>query len=43
MIDLKDIAELHDKIIVATTLYLGAPLITRDKVIQNLSYIKAVW
>ena len=29
MIDLKDIPELHDKIIVSTVMYLGLPLITR--------------
>jgi PIN domain nuclease of toxin-antitoxin system len=43
MLDLKDIQELHDKIIVATTRYLNAPLVTKDRVIQSLSYIKTVW
>ena len=43
MIDLKDISELHDKIIVATAKYLNLPIITKDKVIQDLSYIKTIW
>jgi len=43
MLDLKDIQELHDKIIVATTRYLNAPLLTKDRVIQSLSYIKTIW
>ena len=43
MVDLKDISELHDKIIVSTAKYLGLPIITKDKAIQNLSYIKTIW
>ena len=43
MLDLKDIQELHDKIIVATTKYLNAPLLTKDRAIQSLSYIKTIW
>lgn len=43
MIDLKDISELHDKIIVSTAKYLNLPLITKDSVLQNLSYIKTIW
>jgi len=43
MIDLKDIPELHDKIIVSTSRYLDAPIITKDKMIQNLPHIKSVW
>jgi PIN domain nuclease of toxin-antitoxin system len=43
MLDLKDIQELHDKIIVATTRYLNAPLVTKDRLIQSLPYIKTVW
>src|SRR4030042_5332265 len=41
MIDLKDIPELHDKIIVSTSKYLDAPIITKDKTIQNLPHIKS--
>ncbi len=43
MIDLKGVPELHDKIIVSTSKYLNAPLITKDPILQNLPYIKAVW
>jgi len=31
MIDLKDISEIHDKIIISTSKYLDAPIITKDK------------
>lgn len=43
MPDLKDVPELHDKIIVSTARYLDVPIITRDRVLQNLPYIKTVW
>lgn len=43
MVDLKDITELHDKIIVSTARYLNFPIITKDSVPQNLTYIKTVW
>jgi len=43
MADLKDIPELHDKIIVSTARYLDVPIITRDKALQNLPYIKTLW
>jgi PIN domain nuclease of toxin-antitoxin system len=43
MIDVRDIPELHDKIIVSTALYLTLPLITKDKTIQKLPYIKTIW
>lgn len=43
MVDLKDIPELHDKIIVSTAKYLGLPIITKDKGIQNLPFIKTIW
>ena len=43
IIDLKDIPELHDKIIVSTTKYLNLPLITKDSVLQSLPHIKTVW
>ena len=35
MVDLKDIPELHDKIIISTAKYLNLPLITKDKALQN--------
>lgn len=43
MVDLKDIPELHDKIIVSTAMYLNLPIITKDKHLQTLSYIKTIW
>ena len=43
MIDLSDIPELHDKIIVSTAMYLGLPLITKDKTIQKLLYLETIW
>jgi len=43
MADLKDVPELHDKIIVSTARYLDVPIITRDRTLQNLSYIRTVW
>jgi len=43
MIDLKDIPELHDKIIVSTAKYLNLPIITKDEILSNLSHIKTVW
>lgn len=43
MVDLKDIPELHDKIIISTAKYLNLPLITKDKALQNIQHIKAIW
>jgi PIN domain nuclease of toxin-antitoxin system len=43
MLDLKDVPELHDKIIIATARYLNLPVITKDETLQKLSYIKTVW
>ena len=43
MVDLKDIPELHDKIIVSTAKYLNLPIITKDEVLRGLSHIKTVW
>jgi PIN domain nuclease of toxin-antitoxin system len=43
MVDLKDIPELHDKIIVSTAKYLNLPIITKDETIHNLSSVKAIW
>jgi PIN domain nuclease of toxin-antitoxin system len=43
MVDLKEIPELHDKIIVSTARYLNSPLLTKDRVLQDLPYIKTVW
>ena len=43
MVDLKDIPELHDKIIVSTAIYLHSPIVTKDRTLQNIPYIKTVW
>ncbi|ODS32453.1 MAG: PIN domain protein [Candidatus Scalindua rubra] len=43
MVSLKDIPELHDKIIVSTAKYLNLPIITKDKKIQRLTNIKTIW
>ncbi len=43
MIDLKNIPELHDKIIASTAKHLNLPLITKDSVLRKASDIKTVW
>jgi hypothetical protein len=43
MLDLKEVVELHDKIIVSTAKFLRVPLITKDKMLHNISAVKAVW
>ncbi|OGW25798.1 MAG: hypothetical protein A2X59_12765 [Nitrospirae bacterium GWC2_42_7] len=43
MVDLKDVSELHDKIIVSTAKYLNLPVITKDKILHSISHIKTVW
>ncbi len=43
MVDLKEVPELHDKIIVSTSKYLNLPIITKDDVLHSLSHIKTVW
>lgn len=43
MVDLKDVPELHDKIIVSTSKYLNLPIITKDETLQNLLHIKTIW
>jgi len=43
MVALKDIPELHDKIIVSTAKYLNLPIITKDETLQNLPNIKTIW
>jgi PIN domain nuclease of toxin-antitoxin system len=43
MMGLKEIPELHDKIIVSTAKYLKAPIITKDKTLQKFSSIKTIW
>ncbi len=43
MTELRDIPELHDKIIASTAKYLDLPVITKDKTLHNLSHIKTIW
>ncbi len=43
MVALKEIPELHDKIIVSTAKYLKVPVITKDKILQNLKSVRTVW
>lgn len=43
MVGLKDVPELHDKIIVSTAKYLNVPIITKDEVLHSLPHTKAVW
>jgi PIN domain nuclease of toxin-antitoxin system len=43
MVALKEIPELHDKIIVSTAKYLNLPIITKDKILRNLPSIKTIW
>ena len=43
MMSLREIPELHDKIIVATAKYLTLPIITKDQVIQSFPSVKTIW
>jgi PIN domain nuclease of toxin-antitoxin system len=43
MVSLKEISELHDKIIASTAKYLNVSVITKDKFLQNLKSIRTVW
>ena len=43
MVTLREIPELHDKIIVSTAKYLDLPIITKDKILRKLSSIKTIW
>ncbi len=43
LVELKDVPELHDKIIVSTANYLNSPLITKDKFLRELPYLKTIW
>ena len=43
MISLIEVPELHDKIIVSTAKYLELPIITKDKILQNLPFIETRW
>ena len=43
MVALKEVPELHDKIIVSTAKYLKLPIITKDKILQKLTSVKTIW
>lgn len=43
MATLKEVPELHDKIIASTAKYLRAPIITKDKILQSQPSIRTVW
>ena len=40
MVDLKDITELHDKIIASTALYLDLPVIKKDRTLMKLNKLQ---
>jgi PIN domain nuclease of toxin-antitoxin system len=42
-IDRRIVPEMPDRIIAATALYLGLPLVTKDHKIQSLSVIQTIW
>lgn len=43
MMDETEVTELHDKIIVATAIFLDVPLITKDTVLWGVTKITTVW
>jgi hypothetical protein len=43
MVSLKEVPELHDKIIASTAKYLKVPIITKDKILHNLPSIRTIW
>jgi PIN domain nuclease of toxin-antitoxin system len=43
MMTLKEIPEIHDKIIASTAKHLKAPIITKDKTLQSIRLIKTIW
>jgi len=42
-IGIDDVPDLHDRIIVATALHLGVPILTGDRIITASSHIQTVW
>ncbi|KKU19154.1 MAG: hypothetical protein UX30_C0017G0001 [Candidatus Saccharibacteria bacterium GW2011_GWA2_46_10] len=43
MVETKEVFELHDKIIVATTKMMEVPLITKDSFLRDLKTITTIW
>ncbi len=42
-IRIDDVPDLHDRIIVATALHLGVPILTGDQVIATSRHIQTIW
>ena len=42
-IDVDDVPDLHDRIIVATAVHLGVPILTGDSVIAASRHIDTIW
>ena len=42
-IPVDDVPELHDRILVATAVHLGVPILTGDRAIAASRHIQAVW
>ena len=42
-IGIDDVPDLHDRIIVATALHLGVPILTGDRVIAASSHVQTIW
>jgi len=40
---LRKLPDIHDRIIVASALLLGVPLITKDKNIKKSGYVNVIW
>ena len=43
MVALKEIPELHDKIIASTAKYLKVPIVTKDKTLRSSRTIQTIW
>ena len=42
-VGIDDVPDLHDRIIVATALHLGVPILTSDQTIAASQYVQALW
>lgn len=42
-LSINDVPELHDRIIVATAVYLNVPILTPDHIISTSAHVRAVW
>lgn len=41
--EIRDIKELHDRLIAGTSIFLNNELITNDPIIQNSKFVKSIW